>query len=74
MRKNFPKIISNSDPLVKLEVQPAKATIAQKYDTIQFLVTGYTKSGAKTDLTRLVQKSLKGKDTIMSHPAGWHGH
>ena len=61
---------SNSDPLVKLEVQPAEATIAQKYDTIQFLVTGYTKSGAKTDLTRLVQKSLKEKDTIYVSPRG----
>ncbi|QDV50937.1 DUF1549 domain-containing protein [Gimesia fumaroli] len=61
---------SNSDPLVKLEVQPATATIAKKYDTIQFLVTGHTKSGAKTDLTRLVKVALNKQDTIHVSPTG----
>ncbi|WP_417391721.1 DUF1549 domain-containing protein [Gimesia sp.] len=61
---------SNTDPLVRLEVQPAEATLAQKYDTIQFLVTGYTKSGGKTDLTRLAQMSLTGKEIINVSPRG----
>ncbi|MCA9015021.1 MAG: DUF1549 domain-containing protein, partial [Planctomycetaceae bacterium] len=61
---------SNSDPLVKLEVQPAAATIAQKYDTIQFLVTGYTKSGAKTDLTRLAKVTLNSPGSIHVSPTG----
>jgi len=55
---------SNSDPLVKLEVQPAQATIAQKYDTVQFLVTGHLKSGSKTDLTRLVKVTQKGNPIL----------
>ncbi|WP_339727875.1 DUF1549 domain-containing protein [uncultured Gimesia sp.] len=61
---------SNSDPLVKLEVQPAAATIAQKYDTVQFLVTGYTKSGARTDLTRLVKVALNTQDSVHVSPTG----
>lgn len=61
---------SNSDPLVKLEVQPALATIAQKYDTVQFLVTGVLKSGATTDLTRLVKVSVKQKEIVHVSPRG----
>lgn len=55
---------SGADPIVKLEVQPAQATIAQKFDTVQFLVTGHLKSGAKADLTRLVSVSQKGKPIL----------
>ncbi len=56
---NLPEeVFSNSDPLIKLEVQPPAAKIAQKYDTVQFIVTGHLKSGAKTDLTRLVNVKL----------------
>lgn len=61
---------SNSDPLVKLEVQPAEATIAQKFDTVQFLVTGFTKSGGKTDLTRLVKIDLSQQNSIHVSPKG----
>ena len=63
-RKLPQETFSNTDPLVKLEVQPAVATIAQKFDTVQFLVTGYLKSGAKTDLTRLVKVNVNQKETI----------
>lgn len=62
--------VSNSDPLVKLEIQPATAKIAQKYDTVQFIVTGYLKSGAKTDLTRLVKVSTSQQGKIHVSPTG----
>ncbi|MCH9656264.1 MAG: DUF1549 domain-containing protein [Planctomycetes bacterium] len=61
---------SNTDPLVKLEIQPAAATIAQKFDTVQFLVTGHLKSGAKTDLTRLVKANVNQKEIIHVSPKG----
>ncbi|QDT97595.1 DUF1549 domain-containing protein [Gimesia aquarii] len=62
--------LSDSDPVVKLEVQPPTARIAQKYDTIQFIVTGYLKSGGKTDLTRLVKVNLSQPGKIHVSPTG----
>ena len=70
-QKKLPQeAFSNSDPLVKLEVQPAVATLAQKYDTVQFLVTGHLKSGAKTDLTRLVKVNMTQKEIVSVSPRG----
>lgn len=68
---NLPKEeFSNSDPLVKLEVQPAAAKLAQKFDTVQFIVTGHLKSGAKADLTRLVKVKLSQPGMIHVSPTG----
>tara|TARA_R110002111_G_scaffold262504_1_gene338887 strand:- start:54257 stop:59398 length:5142 start_codon:yes stop_codon:yes gene_type:complete len=70
-QKKLPaETFSNTDPLVKLEIQPASGTIAQKYDTIQFLVIGHLKSGATTDLTRLAKVDVKNKEIIHVSPTG----
>lgn len=55
--------------LVSIEVEPPNATIAQRFDVIQFVVTGQLDSGARVDLTRLARRSVS-NDVVSVSPTG----
>ncbi len=58
-----------NDPLVSIDVQPARIALAKRFDTAQFLVTGKLKSGNLVDVTRLAKFTPSG-DVAQVSPTG----
>ncbi|MFQ5732348.1 MAG: c-type cytochrome domain-containing protein, partial [Planctomycetaceae bacterium] len=49
--------LHKNDTLTAVAVMPSSVSLTGKYDSVQFLVTGRTRTGASVDLTRMVTVS-----------------